>query len=122
MPTAIATLINLHDSFVALLTRHQLGDHGAILLVNSGLVCIGSANGASFVVTVKLLLALSRNFRQLKVVVMSAILIRSHLALYVVIGQHRVVEGYTALRGVALSLVFVVIDAVYVDDSLVILA
>lgn len=122
MPTTIATLINLHDSFVALLTRHQLGNHGAILLVNSGLVCIGPANRASFVVTVMLLLALSRDFRQLEVVLMSAILVGSHLALHIVVGQHRVVEGYATLRGVALSLVFVVIDAIYVDNSLVILA
>ncbi len=122
MPTAIATLINLHDSLVALLARHQLGDHGAILLVNSRLVCVGSANGVSFVVTVMLLFALSRNFRQLKVVSMSAIFVWSHLALHVVVGQHRVVKGYATLRCMALSLVFVVIDAIYVDNSLVILA
>lgn len=116
---AAAVLVDLHDALVAFLAGHQLGNHGAILLVNSRLVGIGAANGARLVVTVVLL---ARDFRQLEVVVVTAVLVRTHLALHVVVGQHRVVQGHAALRGVALALVFVVIHAVYVYDSLVILA
>ena len=50
------------------------------------------------------------------------VVVGTHLALHVVPGEHRVVQGDAVLRRVALPLVFVVVHAVDVDNALVIVA
>ena len=62
------------------------------------------------------------NLWKLNVSVVAAVIVGTHLALHVVIWQHRVVQNYPALRSVALALVLVIIDAVDVYNSLVVLA
>lgn len=42
LAAAIDAIIDLHDTLVAFLAGHELCDHGAILLVNSGLISIAA--------------------------------------------------------------------------------
>jgi len=105
-----------HDPIITLLARHQLGDHGTILLVDRAFVDIGTADRAAFVADMVFGVG---DLGELKFV--SAIVIRTHFARDVVAGEHRVVESDTTLRRVTLALVFVVVDAVDVDNALVVL-
>lgn len=51
---------------------------------------------------------------------MATVVIGADLSLDVVVGKHRVVESDTALVRVAFAFVLVVVDAVDVDDALVV--
>jgi len=117
--TTATAIFHLHDSFVALLAGHQLGNHGTVLLVNGGLVGVWPANRTALVVAVVLVLAL--NLGQLKVMV-PPILIGPNLPLHVVVGKHRVVQSNTTLGCMALPLVFVIVYAIDVDDPFVVLS
>ena len=117
-PSSIYWVLNLLKALVGLLATHKFRNHGAILLVNSGLVSIWSANRAVIVANG----VLAANVWKLDVSVVASIIIRPYLSLNVVVGQHRVVKDDTWLRGMALSLLLVIIDRVDINDSLVVLA
>ena len=53
---------------------------------------------------------------------MTAVVIGAYPSLNVVVGEHGVVEGDSALRGVALALLFDVVHAVDVYDALVVVS
>lgn len=52
----------------------------------------------------------------------SVVVVGPHFALHVVVRQHRVVEDDSAFGRVALSLIFVIIDAVDVYNSFIVLS
>ena len=112
-------VVDLHNSLVALLARHELGDHGAILLVDGRLVSVPAALALVVAVVV---FRRALDLGQLDVLVVAAVVIWANTPLNVVVREHGVVEGDTTLWGVALALVLVVVDAVDVDDALVVVA
>jgi hypothetical protein len=59
---------------------------------------------------------------QLDFSAVSPVVIGANFALDIMVGQHGVVQGDSALGRVALSLVLVIIDAVNIDNSFVVLS
>lgn len=47
-------VVQPHHPLVALLARHQLGDHRTVLLVDVRFVDVGPSNGAAFIILVVL--------------------------------------------------------------------
>ena len=59
--------------------------------------------------------------RKRKIVITTVVIRPNFTLLVTMIRQHGVVQGYTALGCMALALLLVIIDAVDIDDSLVVL-
>lgn len=115
--------LEFHHALVALLARHELGDHGTVLLIDCRLVSVWASNRVGALVAM-VTLRRSCDLGQLDfttMMAMTAIIVGSHLTLHVVVGQHGMVEGDATLRCVALSFLFVIIYAVDVHDPLVVL-
>ncbi len=64
----------------------------------------------------------TRDLRQRDITVMSPVVIGTNLALHIVVGEHRVVQGDAGFWSVALSLVLVVVNTIYIYDALVVLS
>ena len=126
-------VLNPHDSLVTLFPGHQFSDHRTVLRINIRLVYIGAGacNGSCvvFVAAIVLLLLVFRarlDVGQGDIVTVATILVvivvvRPYLALSGgVTLQHRVVKGHATLRCMTLALILIVVDAVDIDDPLVI--
>ena len=82
-------VVELHDSLIALLPGHQLGDHGAILIIDGRLVGVWPTHrlATSIVVHLQMASSLVRslNLRE-RQVLMPSVIIWPDLTLHIVIG------------------------------------
>ena len=70
-----------------------------------------------------MVLAAASDLRQLNIAtMMSPVVVHPDFTLHVLVRQHGVVQNDATFRGMALSLLLVIIDAVDVDDPFVVLA
>ena len=128
---ALHPVVHLHHALVALLSRHQLGDHGRVLLVNVRFVGVLAPDRVRLIVALVVrtapddlvVLGGVRDLGEGDVrALRSPVVVRSDLLRLAAIRQHGLVETATVFRRVALPLVFVIIHTVNVDDSLIVLS
>lgn len=110
-----------HHAFVTLFARHEFRYHGTVLLVDRRLVVVDTSSLHAVLIGLRASLD-GLDIGQLDWLYASCsalLIVWADDPLHSMRRQHRVVQVYSALRRLTLPFVFVIVDAVNIDNPFV---